>query len=70
MKWIKTIVLWVVAGGIILWLYGFGLKDFNRLGDTFGPNPYRPLFRIAFAWIMGAIVLLVAVFVTRKTMED
>jgi hypothetical protein len=70
MKWIKTILLWIVTGGIIWSLYMFGIRDFDRLGDQYGPNPFRPLFRIALAWVIGGIVFVVAVFITRKTMEE
>ncbi|MCX7007409.1 MAG: hypothetical protein NTY53_09215 [Kiritimatiellaeota bacterium] len=72
MKWIKTIVLWIVTGAVLCGLWMFGVSDFVRPVSLGGEMPpfHRPFARLGFSWLMMAIVFVTAIFLTKKTLDE
>ncbi len=65
-------LLWLVAGALLVALWMFGVSDLIRPVHLGGEETglHRPFARLAFSWLMMAVVFLTAIFLTKSTLED
>jgi hypothetical protein len=65
----KLAITWVIAVLLIWAFLWFGLSDVRHpeeMDQYINRNPMRPLFRIAFGWIMASLVTAAAIYMTRS----